>query len=83
MFLDLLERSYTTYFSEREEKLHKLSECISQLDILKFFVFITWEAKFISNKQYEEVATRLDEIGKMFWGWKKSFEKPEKKNRAI
>ena len=82
IFLDLLELSYTTYFSEKEEKAHKLSECISKLDILKFFVSIIWEAKLISHKQYEELATRLDEIGKMFWGWKKSLDTPKKKNRT-
>ena len=81
-FLDLLELSYTTYFSEKEQKSHMLSECISKLDILKYFVSIAWEGKLISHKQYEELATRLDEIGKMFWGWKKSLDNPIKKNRT-
>ena len=83
MFLDLLGLSYISYFIEKEEKPQKLSECISQLDVLKFFVSVIWEAKLISHKQYEELATRLDETGKMFWGWKKSLENLEKKNRAI
>lgn len=42
-----------------------------------------WEAKLISNNHYEDMAKRLDEVGKMLWGWKKSLENPEKKNRAI
>lgn len=83
MFLDLLELSYTTYFSEKEQKSYKLSECISKLDILKFFVSLIWESKLISHKQYEELALRLDEIGKMLWGWKKSLEIPTKKNSAF
>jgi hypothetical protein len=83
MFFDLLELSHTTYFNQRKEKSHNLSVCISKLDILKFFVSIMWETRLISNNQYEDIAKRLDEIGKMFWGWKKSLDDPEKKNRTF
>lgn len=81
-FLDLLESSYTAYFIQREEKSQKISECIFILDILKFLLTIAWEGKFVSHKQYEELAVKLGEIGKMFWGWKKSMETPHKKNPA-
>lgn len=81
-FLDLLELSYTAYFIQREEKSQKISECIFILDILKFLMTTAWEGKFVSHKQYEGLAVKLDEIGKMFWGWKKSIETPRKKNPA-
>ena len=81
-FLDLLEISYIAYFSSKEKKPEKISGCIFILDILKFLVSITWEAKFISYKQYEKIAVRLGEIGKMLGGWKKSLNNPEKKNPA-
>ena len=81
-FHDLLESSYTAYFIQRETKSQKISECIFILDILKFLLTIAWEGKFVSHKQYEELAFKLDEIGKMFWGWKKSMETPHKKNPA-
>lgn len=82
-FLDLLELSYTAYFIRREEKSQKISECIFILDILKFLLTIAWEGKFLSHKQYETLAVKMDEIGKMFWGWKKSMETPHKQNRAM
>lgn len=78
-FLDLLEIAYTSYFSVKEEKAEKISECIFILDILKFLISTAWEAKFISNKQYEAIAIRLDEIGKMLWGWRKSLDNPQLK----
>ncbi|OGE65797.1 hypothetical protein A3B49_01630 [Candidatus Daviesbacteria bacterium RIFCSPLOWO2_01_FULL_40_24] len=81
-FLDLLELSYTAYFIEKEQKTTKISECIFSLDILKFLISIAWEAKLISHKHYGDIALKLDEIGKMFWGWKKSMDNPNKKNRA-
>ncbi len=81
--LDLLELSYITYFSEKEKKVEKITTCILNTDILKFLVSVVWEADLISNKQYEGVAVKLDEIGKMFGGWKNSLMNPEKKNRAL
>lgn len=76
-FLDLLEIAYISYFSEKEKKAEKITECIFILDLLKFLISTAWEGKFISNRQYEEIATAMDEIGKMLWGWKKSLD-PQK-----
>lgn len=81
-FLDLLEISYTTYFSSKDNKVEKISECIFTLDIIKFLISIAWEAKLISHGQYGEIAMKLDEVGKMLGGWKKSLEIFIKKNPA-
>ncbi len=82
-FLDLLELSYIAYFTEREKKPQKISECILCLDTLKFLVSVAWEGRLISNKHCEDIALKLDEAGKMFGGWKRSLDNPEKKNRAL
>ena len=82
-FLDLLELSYTAYFNKKENKSEKIAECILVLDALKFIITVAWEGKLISNKQYEEIALKLDEAGKMFGGWKKSLTNPDKKNRTL
>lgn len=82
-FLDLLELSYIAYFTEKEKKVERISRCILVLDTLKFLVSVAWEGKLISNKQCEDLAMKLDEIGKMFGGWKKSLDNPEKKNRTL
>ena len=80
--LDLLELSYTAYFTPKDKKMEKITECILVLDTLKFLISVTWEAKLISHNQFGETALKLDEIGKMLGGWKKSLENPEKKNRT-
>lgn len=79
-FLDLLELSYTAYFIEKAKKAEKIAKCIFELDILKFLISTSWKAKCISHKQYEEIAIKLDEVGKMLWGWKKSLDQ-DNKNR--
>lgn len=83
IFLDLLELSYNTYFSEKDKKAEKIARCILMADALKFLITVAWEGKMISNKQCEDMAVKLDEIGKMFGGWRKSLDIPEKKNRAL
>lgn len=82
-FLDLLERTYLTYFTSKEKKAEKISDCVLVLDTLKFLISVAWEAKLISSKQFEEIAGKLEEIGRMFGGWKNSLNNPEKKNRAL
>ena len=82
-FLDLLELSYIAYFTEKERKIEEIKKCILTLDILKFLISVAWEDKLISIKQYEEVTIKLNEIGKMFGGWKNSLKNPEKKNRNL
>jgi hypothetical protein len=85
-YLDLLECARIAYFINKEtaeEKIRKISECILILDSLKFLVSLSWEAKFISNRRCEEIALKLDEIGKMLNGWKNSLDNPEKKNRTF
>jgi NAD(P)H-nitrite reductase large subunit len=82
-FIDLLELAYITYFTEKEKKEERISNCILILDTLKFLTSVAWEGKLISNKQYEDVALKLEEVGKMFGGWKKSITNPEKKNREL
>lgn len=82
-FLDLLELSFIAYFTEKEKKSEKITRCILVLDTLKFLISIAWEGKLISNKQCEDVALKLNEVGKMFGGWKKNLDSPEKKNRNL
>ena len=82
-FLDLLENSYLAYFIAREKKTEKISECILILDTLKFIISIAWEAKLISSSKYQEIAIKLEEIGKMLGGWKNSLDNPLKKNRDL
>lgn len=73
-FLDLLELTYIAYFTEKEKKSEKLSECILVLDTLKFFLTVAWEAKLISNNQFEDIVRKLEEVGRMLGGWKKNLD---------
>lgn len=82
-FLDLLELTYTAYFTKQVLRAEKITMCILVLDTLKFLISVGWEGKLISHKHYELVALKLDEVGRMLGGWRKSLDNPEKKNRAF
>jgi len=85
-FLDLLELAREAYFTKKEnkeDKLKKVSDCIFMLDALKFLVSVAWEAKLLSHQHCENIATKLNEVGKILGGWKNSLKNPEKKNRAL
>jgi hypothetical protein len=84
--LDLSELARNTYFISKESmdlKISGVSECIRVLDALKFLVALAWEAKLVGNKQFEEIAGKFDEIGRMLGGWQNGLKNPEKKNRAL
>lgn len=73
-FLDLLEHTYITYFTEKSQKSEKVSECILILDTLKFLISVAWEGRAISNKHFENISFKLEETGRMFGGWKKNID---------
>jgi hypothetical protein len=82
-YLDLLESARVAYFLEREKKSEQIATCVLLLDALKHLIHIAWEAKLIKHTQYATLAKKLEEVGKMFGGWRKSLENPEKKNRTM
>lgn len=82
-FLDLMEFAYLAYFSNKENKIEKITNCLILLDTLKFLIYTAWEGKIIAHTHYETISSKIEEVGKMFGGWKNSLNNPEKKNHAL
>lgn len=72
LFLEIIEQSIKTGYSDKIEKLIYLKRASFKLDLLKFFVQLSWEMKSLDNKKYISLSEKLDEIGKMIGGWIKS-----------
>ncbi|OHA52036.1 MAG: hypothetical protein A3A97_00610 [Candidatus Terrybacteria bacterium RIFCSPLOWO2_01_FULL_40_23] len=62
-------------YLSREEKLPYLHKASAKLDLLKFFLQISWELKVIDNKKYITLSEQLNEVGKMLGGWSKGLQK--------
>lgn len=58
--------------AKREWKIPPLDTALTKLELLKIFLRLACETACISQKQYTDTQTRLQEIGRMLGGWKKS-----------
>jgi hypothetical protein len=72
LFLEVIEGIIKASISDKLEKLISLKNASVKLDLLKFFLQISWEIKSLDNKKYIKLSERLNEIGKMLGGWIKS-----------
>lgn len=71
-FLEVIEKIIKASVSDKLEKLILLKNASVKLDLLKFFLQISWEIKSLNNKKYIKLSEKLNEIGKMLGGWIKS-----------
>ncbi|MBU3895869.1 four helix bundle protein [Patescibacteria group bacterium] len=72
LFLGVIEEIIKASSSDKTEKLIFLKTASVKLDLLKFFLQITWEIESLDNKKYIRLSEKLGEIGKMLGGWIKS-----------
>ena len=74
-FLALLELIFRALFAyDKFEKLSLVSQAIGKNDLLKFFLQVGWEHGTLNNSVYGALTLRLDEVGRMLGGWKKSLQ---------
>ncbi len=52
-----------------------VEHAVVRLDIVKFFLLVSWEIEMITDKQYVHISTPLSEASKMLVGWKDYMEK--------
>lgn len=69
--LALLEQVISTSHFEGEKRAQALHEISNNVDLLKVLIRLAKETRTITPKQYLEVQTLLQEIGKMIGGWLK------------
>ncbi len=70
-FLDTIELLLVASYLGKEQKRPYLQKAGNKLDVLKFFLQITWEIKALDNRKYAILSEQLNEIGKMIGGWNK------------
>lgn len=69
--LDLLELVTNASYLNPQSKLTLLKDASKKLDLLKILVRLILETKIIKDKEYLELQSILQEIGKMLGGWLK------------
>lgn len=71
--LDVLEKTLASaQATQISEKIVYLKQASTKLDALKLLIRLTKDCKCISNAQYLQMESKLQEIGRMLGGWIKS-----------
>jgi len=68
-FIEITELIYIACSLQGKNKLSFLLKSSAKLDLLKFFLRISWEIRALDHKKYIALSEHLDEIGKMLGGW--------------
>jgi hypothetical protein len=69
LFIETTEYIFVASRMAKDQKLPYLQKASAKLDMLKFFLQISWEIKSLDSKKYIILSEHLDEIGKMLGGW--------------
>jgi len=69
LFIQTTEHVFCACYLQGEQKLVQIERSITELDLSKFFLRISWEIKALDNKKYAVLSECLDEIGRMLGGW--------------
>lgn len=70
IFIQILEYTFTAAYLPVDQKIVLLGKIIPRHDVLKFFVQLAWESKFIPNEKYIELSEKLEGIGRQLGGWR-------------
>ena len=73
-FIQILESLFIASYESKIDKLPTIRLAIRKIDILKFFLQVSWEMKALDNKKYILISEKMSELGRMIGGWKKGLE---------
>ncbi len=59
-------------YTEQSKRLEILLNTGIQIDLLRFFIRLSFDTKTINQKTYIKFQSQIDEIGRMLGGWIKS-----------
>ncbi|MEK7652994.1 MAG: four helix bundle protein [Patescibacteria group bacterium] len=75
LFIKILELFFIASGSPKDKKLPLIKTAIENLDLLKFFLRLSWEMKLLDTNKYQILSVKLEEVGRLSWKWKISIEK--------
>lgn len=75
LFLEILEIEFLLKYSKQNEKINLLNQATHKIDILKFFLQITWENGYLKEKKFTEISLKTESVGREIYQWKIYLEK--------
>lgn len=80
LFVTCLEIIFSAQYQAGQEKISSIIKVIGKIDLIKFFLQISWEVKILKDSQYLEISQLLDEVGRMLGGWRRQLGQKTPKN---
>lgn len=80
LLLEVTELAFLASYFYKAQKLPYVQKAVMKLDLLKFFLKISWEIKALDNKKFILLSEKLNEIGKMLGGWLRQLTKENSAN---
>ncbi len=71
LFIDIIESLFAASYLIKEQKIPHLQRAALKLDLLKFFLQLSWECKALDNKKFSAISELTVEVGKMLGGWQR------------
>ena len=75
LFIEIAELVFIASNLYKSQKIPYVQKAVTKLDLLKFFLQISWEIKTLDNKKFILLSEKLNEIGKMLGGWYRQLNK--------
>jgi hypothetical protein len=70
LFADIIELTSMAQFSPKEQRTAIISKAITKNDVLKHMLYVLFELKGIEDNYFIELAPKIEEIGRMLYGWR-------------
>ena len=80
LLLDALESTFQGRYAPLSKRLNLITNAVTKIDSVKFFLIVGWENKVIDDKKYIRLSEKLVETSKMLVGWKGYLEKKTSAN---
>lgn len=75
LFLDALESTFQGRYAPLSKRLDLITNAVTKIDSVKFFLLVGWENKVIDDKKYIRLSEKLVGASKMLVNWKEYLRK--------
>ncbi len=82
LLAEIIELVATAQFSPKEDQATILTKAITRNDVLKTLLYVLLELQGIEEIHFIEMAQRIEEIGRVLYGWKNHAQAETLQNRS-
>ena len=83
LFAMIIENISEAIYSTKETRKIHIQRAINKNDVLKFMLLTLFEIKGIEEDKFEILSLKIEEIGRILYGWKNQILEQNRKNNTI